>query len=485
LGLDLSIPRRANTGRSLMPGHGASQHGALQHELSSSLGVGQATVVASPPDLVLVESVDQRWTAIRLLSVSSKAGLAVLGQALFAGSHFLVNVFLARWLSPEQYGAFALAYAGFLLFLMLYGACVYEPLIVFGSGRYAGRFDEYFGLLTRGNVAVLGVLTLLMLASSFLFSRFFPNGVERDFAALSLAAPFVLLTWLGRAGFYARMKPGEAAWGGAIYFVTLLVTVVVLRMEGRLSGSTAFLGMGLAGLISNLFLFYRLGFRWTGSAGSLRLKQVRNDHWNYGRWALASALVTWFPQNIYYALLPAKAGLEGAAALRALTNLINPALQTLTALAAVLIPVLVRQYQDCGIRKIRKTMRTLTVLLIPGSVVYLLVLWLGRSIVFQFLYAGKYDEYKSGPLLLTALVPIAVTAAIIVGSALRALEKPEWIFWSYAAATLSAVVLGVPLTLRSGVLGATGTLFVSSLVAAATMTWFFHRATSREIKGVQ
>jgi O-antigen/teichoic acid export membrane protein len=73
-----------------------------------------------------------------------------------------------------------------------------------------------------------------------------------------------------------------------------------------------------------------------------------------------------------------------------------------------------------------------------------------------------------------------MTAAIIVGSALRALEKPEWIFWSYAASTLSVIVLGIPLTLHSGVLGATGSLFFSSFVAAVIMVWFFHRATATE-----
>ena len=81
-------------------------------------------------------------------------------------------------------------------------------------------------------------------------------------------------------------------------------------------------------------------------------------------------------------------------------------------------------------------------------------------------------------LLLPGLVPIMVTAAIIVGSALRALEKPKWILWSYVASTVSVIVIGLPLTSHSGVLGATGSLFMSSLVAAIAMAWFFHRAPS-------
>jgi hypothetical protein len=46
-------------------------------------------------------------------------------------------------------------------------------------------------------------------------------------------------------------------------------------------------------------------------------------------------------------------------------------------------------------------------------------------------------------------------------------------------------VLGLPLTLHSGVLGATWSLFISGLVAGVTMTWFFRRATSEEAENLR
>src|SRR5580704_6512310 len=214
----------------------------------------------------------KRWIP-QLFSAAATGGSAVLGQGLFAGSHFLMNVLLARWLSSEQYGAFAVAYSGFLLFLMLYGACVYEPLIVFGSGRHASRFQEYFGLLARSNILVLAGFSALMLVSSSLFGRLFSPEVGRDFVALSFASPFVLVMWLGRGGFYARMSPGDAAWGGFIYFCALTAAIVGLRQSDRLSGSTAFLSMGLAGFVANVYLLWRIGFTWKRAAGSLTLKE--------------------------------------------------------------------------------------------------------------------------------------------------------------------------------------------------------------------
>ncbi len=148
--------------------------------------------IAPPADLESTRhTAGTRWFP-QVFSAATTGGLAILGQGTFAGAHFLMNVLLARWLPPEQYGAFALAYSGFLLFLMLYGACIYEPLIVFGSGRYAGRFQEYFWLLARGNVAVLAAF------SSSIFSRCSPRLSCSAWTAGSRGAPpFWVWDWRG------------------------------------------------------------------------------------------------------------------------------------------------------------------------------------------------------------------------------------------------------------------------------------------------
>lgn len=432
--------------------------------------------MTSTPDLVEVESIDEhKWTAGRVLSTSSSAGYAVLGQALFAGSHFLVNVFLARWLSAEQYGTFALAFACFLLFSMLYSASVYEPMIVFGSGRYANRFQSYLGLLVRSNLAMLALVSVCMLAVSFLLGRLYSASVQHAFAALALAGPFVMLTWLGRAGFYARLLPGGAAAGGAIYFCILIGVLFLLHGRNQLSPVTAFLGMGLAGMVSAAFLLIRLGFHWRRTYDGLTLRGVTEDHLRYGKWAVASAVVAWFPDNIYYALLPAISGLEGSAALRALVNLINPVLHTLAALSAVLIPSLVRRLDRRGIGGITRTMKGLLALLVPTSMAYAIGLWWFRTALFQVFYDGKYREYSGAPILLVGAIPIAVGAVMVLGAGLRALERPDYVFFAYVAASLSTLCVGLPLSHMLGIAGAAAGMLVSSTVAALSLAWLYHR----------
>ena len=84
-----------------------------------------------------------------------KGSLAILDQGLFAGSNFLLNVLLARWLDPADYGAFALAYSVFLLLGVFHTAILTEPMLVFGPGKYRERFHEYLGILLRGHCVLM------------------------------------------------------------------------------------------------------------------------------------------------------------------------------------------------------------------------------------------------------------------------------------------------------------------------------------------
>jgi O-antigen/teichoic acid export membrane protein len=388
-------------------------------------------------------------------------------------------------LPPEQYGVFALAYASFLLFSMLYSACVYEPVIVFGSGKYAGRLQGYLRLLMRANVLVLVTLCLVMLLVSLLLGRFYSRSVEYAFAALAVAGPLILTTWLGRAGFYARLQPGTVAVGGAFYFSTLVGTVVALRLSNQLSPVTAFLAMGLAALIANLFLLLRLRLRWNEGPDDPNLTTVLEDHWRYGRWAMASAAVAWFPENIYYAILPARLGLEGAAALRALINFVNPVTHTLTALAALLIPTLVRHSSLGGISQMKRTMGMMLGFLLPASLLYWLALMLCRPLLFGFLYGGKYQAYAFWPLVVAGSLPVSATAAMVLGAGLRAMERPDAIFWCYVAAGITTLIVGLPFTAKWGVLGATGGMLASGWASALSMAWFFHRSTHAMATGTE
>ena len=413
------------------------------------------------------------WTmsSDRLLSWVSHGTASVLQQGLFAGAHFVTNVLLARWLAPTSYGAFALAYSVFLLLLMLYVAVFFEPMVVFGAGRYAGSFSAYMRVLQRAHFIVLLPVSLLAVLLAPVLGRFYTHDFEVALFWLAVVSPLLLLMWLRRAAFYAQLNTRAGALAGGSYFLLLIISVWLLQIRGRLSPASVFVAMGVVSLLVSVGCQDRS--RQTNRKGSVAVRlsaaRVLSDHWSYGRWAGLTAVATWIPANIYYALLPKQFGLESVALLRALFNLLYPLQHTVLALATLLIPVLVRQRDRSGIHRIKRTVLQLLGIFVPIGLVYLCLLAAFRSPILAFLYAGRYGTASLGTVIAIGILPITSGMAALLGAALRALERPRLIFWSYLVSVSVALSIGIPITLRGGVGGAVLSLVIGDLATVIAL----------------
>jgi O-antigen/teichoic acid export membrane protein len=355
---------------------------------------------------------------------ASKGSLAVLDQGLFASSNFLVNVLLARWLAPTDYGAFALAYSVFFLLGVFHNAIFTGPMLVFGPGKYRDRFPEYLGILLRGHFALMLPGAALLAATAFLLGWLYSPAVERAFLALAVAGPLILLLWLLRRAFYVRLNPGWAAVGGGVYLLILLAGALTLRAAGRLTPATGFLTMAAGSLITCLLLLVLL--RPTLATDSSAIRAVVADHWRYGKWGAAAAGPFWVSDNIYFLVLPAWVGLAEVGGLKALLNLAQPGLQSISALGTLLVPTLVRDRDSGGPRAMNRTIKLSLALFLLGSACYLALLWGFRLQIFSFLYAGKYAAYASWPLLLAGLLPFAQSLSNVPGGGFRRSKNQTW-----------------------------------------------------------
>src|SRR5215212_9262534 len=183
---------------------------------------------------------------------------AVSDQGLFSLSNFALSVLLARWLMPQDYGAFTVAFAVFLLIGTFHTALLSEPMLVFGPSRYKGRFSEYLGALMYGHVgfAVLSSLLLLLAGLGFAYSG--QGEVSAALFALALAGPLILLLWLMRRACYARFEPHLATSGGALYMAFMLGGLYALYRLEWLSAALALVVMGFSSLAVSLWLYMRL-----------------------------------------------------------------------------------------------------------------------------------------------------------------------------------------------------------------------------------
>jgi O-antigen/teichoic acid export membrane protein len=196
-------------------------------------------------------------------------------------------------------------------------------------------------------------------------------------------------------------------------------------------------------------------------------REAFNNHWSYGRWAIATNIVNWVPYNIYFLLLPIWGGLEATGALKALWNLLLPAMHMNAALTALLVPTLVKVR---GRKEFWQHMRLFLIFFVFGSTAFWIFLGLFHGPIISWLYGGQYSEYSS-LLWVLGFLPILMGSTGVLTGALRAHERPDKIFWAFAVSAALTLPLGILLMVTQGINGAAFGLLISLLTALGVTAW--------------
>jgi O-antigen/teichoic acid export membrane protein len=398
-----------------------------------------------------------------ILTWTTKGGMAIVDQGLITGSNFLLSILLARWLSRDEYGAFALGFAVFLLVATLYQALLLEPMSVFGGSVYHSRLGSYLralmGIHLCATLAILGVLGFSALAVRMTGQG---AGLCGALAGAAVAAPGILLLWMARRAFYLQLSSAFAVIGAIVYCILVIGGLFLAHSHGSLSSHVAFALMGAGGLFGGAMLLLFLFRQFRDRGVVLHLREVWSRHWKYGQWALLAAAAMWVPANMFYPVVSSFRGVASTAELKALLNFFNPIFQTYAALSLLLLPYASRQ------RSQRANLGTLTwritLLCTIGTVVYWLIAVVFAGPAFRLLYSGRYIEVAH-------LMPVVALGSIFENAffgpaiVLRAMESPKSVFASLFAAAGFSLVVGIPATWAFGV---TGAVWVQSLSSAVT-----------------
>jgi O-antigen/teichoic acid export membrane protein len=404
--------------------------------------------------------------------VVRKSALTVLDQALVSSSNFVMGILLARWLAPAQYGAYAMAFAIFLLAALFHQALLLEPMSVLGPSLYAGRLKEYFAALLWIHLAVtLAIMLVLGGAAWVVYTPNRPDGLPGALAGVALASPFILLYYLVRRAFYWELAPARALTGAAVYCGLLGAGVfTLLRHQRLLTPFTAFVLMGAAALLTSVFQFLRIGPLGTECSVSETWRQ----HWNYGRWAVAGSIATWVPANIYFMVLGRFSGMASVAALKALTNLTLPIAQTITALSLFFLPYVARACQRHGSGCVERLTSKITFTFAAAAVVYWLAIVSLRQPVVHLLYGGKYGEISRWiPWIGLYSCLWCATHGQAIG--LRAILAPASVFYAYGVASAIALVIGIPALYMRGISGAIASMVLSSGASLVAIVYLHRR----------
>lgn len=402
-----------------------------------------------------------------------KIAVSIGDQGLVSGANFLLNIFLARSISPSQYGAFSIGFSVFLFFSGFQNALILEPMSVLQPKNPQWETGNYLKTLIVANFFLTGALGFVLIFIALLF----PDLLGEDrltFIGVALSTPFILLFWLMRRTCYLYSWTSLAFQGSIVYGLTLIVGLYFLSLIKNISSFSAFILLGTSGFGASLY--YWLLMNRSFKAGHVKfrfLKEIILPHWNYGRWVTGSAFVSWLGSNVLVPLIGISIGLSHAGIFRAIQNTILPLQQVLVAVVLLFLPRL------SGMLLIaqRKSVKKISYVMVSGITItaFLYVCFLSafpRQII-EILYVRK--EYQDFYWLVYYLGGFAILDAMGIGTALvlRAAEKPYAIFWSQTGAAITLIPITILLIRNYGIQGAAIALVISGVIALIILIWFY------------
>jgi O-antigen/teichoic acid export membrane protein len=441
-------------------------HQGWNHKVSEFGSQGMGSAVAERPAewQARIPVSGREFIFRKLIPWATKGGLAIVDYGLISGSNFLLGVLLARWLPPDQYGAYALAFSIFVLVAFLYQALLLEPLSVFSGTTYRDNIRGYL----LANVGIhwgISFAVCFLLGATAVAARIWWHSpvLAMAFAGMTIATPFILIHALGRRSFYLKLSPAPAAFGSIFYCVLVTAGVLLVYDRGWLTSFTAYLVMGLAAFVSGMIMLFQLNAKLEPATTHLRLAETSRKHWEYGKWALLTCVVGWIPNYVYIPLVSSFSGIAAGGELRALMNFAAPLLQTYAALSMLFLPYAARVQAEEGRRGASALTRKLALLFVGGGALYWAVLIPLRQPLFHLVYAGKYME-SSYLVPFFALETMLWSAALGPAILLRAMESPRSLFFANGAASAIAIVLGIPATRHFGLQGVVWSMILANLI---------------------
>lgn len=381
----------------------------------------------------------------------SKGFLSILDQGLFSGSNFLVNILLARWITPDEYGAFAIAFSIYLFFAGISNSLILEPMMIFGSTYFKEKVDKYLPKVFNGHICLS-----LFLAFIFLFISIFTKGLVREtFISAAISLPFMLLVWFYRRTFYIRSKIDRAAILSGIYSIVLLAGIIFLKQKDFLFPYSIYIVFIIASLISAVYYKLNNNSIILDSSNNIAYQEILVSHWNYGKWIILASVASSITTLLYTPMLGLVSSLDEAAAFKAIQNLTLPFQQLLAASSLLTLPFLSNNAHTVSKIFFIKQIRSLVLFFLFFSLLYsCFVLIFGRTII-KFLYSSEFyiDYYWLIPSFSIVLIFMAIIEPLTI--TVRACEKPKIVLKSKIISAITVLVLGlllVPILRLQGVI---------------------------------
>jgi O-antigen/teichoic acid export membrane protein len=320
---------------------------------------------------------------------ASRATTTMIDQCLASASNFAVGIVVARLSGPTGLGAFALAYAIWVLLTMIHRSLITVPMAIMGDMR-GDRKDEFvqrgfaadvaLGLMAACIIAAVGTALLLFGQHTF--------GV----GLLSLA-PWVLVLDLQdywRQMGFMQADPRKSLMNDLVFNTVQVFTFGAVFVAGLHSVFAVVSAWGLAATVAALYGIRQFSLR-PSLRGGLSFLRSR---WPMSRWLASERTANWSASQLYLIVAGALLGPAALGGLKAAQSLVlGPATLVINAGGSFGLPEASRQLEERGWKGMARVARFVTGAGVLASSACGIVVLLAAPMLLKLLYGPGFVVY--------------------------------------------------------------------------------------------
>ena len=404
-----------------------------------------------------------------------RASWTLVDQCVVSGGNFLLNVLLARVLSEQDYGEFALFLGGIFLLRAIDYSLISYPLSV---RLCVAKENERATLL--GNTVLLAVALSLVLVVAMAVGT-----TILDEENILLPACLCYLCWqaqeTSRRFLLAEFRYRAAVAGDGIAYVGQVLVIAFVLWTGSVTLKTALYAMSATFVFGALVHASKLQFARPNFA---QIRQLAAEYISVGKWSLVSYELVLIRAQLFPWLLAAFAGLTATASLQAGLNLANTMNPIIFGIGNAIPQVAAHAYSTGGVLAAsRAAYRYVLFGLGP-----ILVICAAGLVVPHILLRAVYGDSSPYVGIVVGLQLLVVAGvfdyiAEMISKTLLGVQSGKLAFVVNVVAVAVALVLALTLIGPMGVLGACLALLIANLVravgAVTAITWLIAREKAK------
>ena len=405
-----------------------------------------------------------------------RASVTMTDQCFASGTNFVVGVAVARLAGPAGLGAFALAYAGWILLTNLHRSLITDPMAITQDARAeeaAARLRYGFGaevFLGLGATVVFALLGVVLLVSG---QPTFGQGM------LAVAPWLVLLDlqdywrWIG----FMQGRPGKALANDVVFAVAQAIAFGVVYLTHVHSVFAVVSAWGIGATAGGLYGLVQFSVRPSLKGGYALLR----ERWHMSKWLAGSSVTNWGAGQLYLIVAGAILGAPALGGLKSAQALVTgPSSVVIHAGGSFGLPEASRALADKGWAGLRRVSWWISGAgLLSVGVFGVVVLFWGGTLL-RVIYGPAFAHFEPAARLLAVAFVISAfgLGPILV---LKATKHTRWLF-NVQAITLAVSIPAVAvLAVVDGVTGAAASVLFST-AAGQTALMFYQRAARRGLE---